>query len=73
MMFNNLRRTNVSYTDDTYNKNTQKMELCDIKLHAGAVMGKTDKQVNVTRRMYRTVLNFTIAKIKYLKGYSIIN
>ena len=63
----------MSYTSDTYTKNTQKMEINDIKLQVAAIMGKTDRQVNIPIRMYKMVLNFTAAKIMYMKGYSLIN
>ena len=63
----------MSYASDTYTKNTQKMEINDIKLQVAAIMGKTDRQVNIPIRMYKMVLNFTAAKIVYMKGYSLIN
>jgi len=49
------------------------MEINDIKLQVAAIMGKTDRQVNIPIRMYKMVLNFTAAKIVYMKGYSLIN
>ena len=63
----------MSYTNDTYIKNTHKMEISDIKLHIGAIIGKTDKQVNLTGRTYRMIFILSVAKIKYMKGYSLIN
>jgi len=49
------------------------MEINDIKLQVAAIMGKTDRQVNIPIRMYKVVFNFTAAKIMYMKGYSLIN